>query len=136
MVQRRPDRVLGPGHNTFWELCGKGELRLPRCVKCSHIAWPVVATCEHCGSGEFSWALMSGRGKIIARCSFERDYYAGVLPLPWDTILVELAEGPLFISNPKGLSYQDIQPGMPVKVAFIPCEDQAGSFQLPVFERA
>jgi hypothetical protein len=79
---------------------------------------------------------MSGRGKVISWCSFERDYYAGALPLPWDTILIELTEGPLFISNPKDFSYQDIEPGMPVKLAFIDCEDKAGSFKLPVFEPA
>ena len=79
---------------------------------------------------------MSGRGKVISWCSFERDYYAGALALPWDTILIELTEGPLFISNPKDFSCQDIEPGMAVKLAFIDCEDQAGSFKLPVFEPA
>ena len=47
------------------------------------------------------WAPMSGRGRIVSWCTFERDYYAGILPIPWETILVELEEGPLFISNPQ-----------------------------------
>jgi hypothetical protein len=76
---------------------------------------------------------MSGRGTLVSWCSFERDYYAGTLPLPWDTILVELAEGPLFISNPLGFSWRDCQPGMPVTLQFIDCIDRAGNFRLPVF---
>jgi uncharacterized protein len=136
MVQRRPDRTLGPGHDLFWVICSYGELRLQRCLDCRKLAWPVVASCEYCGSPELEWALMSGRGKIVGWCTFERDYYAGALPLPWDTILVELEEGPLFISNPKNFSWKDIKPGMPVKLAFIDCEDQAGTFKLPVFEPA
>jgi hypothetical protein len=79
---------------------------------------------------------MSGDGKIVSWCTFERDYYAGMLPIPWDTILVELKEGPLFLSNPKGFSWQQTRVGMPVRLAFIDCEDSAGTFRLPVFEKA
>lgn len=79
---------------------------------------------------------MSGRGRIAAWTTFERDYYSGLLPIPWDTILVELEEGPLFMSNPEGFSWRDIHIGMPVVLAFIACEDSAGSFNLPVFQKA
>ena len=66
---------------------------------------------------------------------FRHDYYNGLLPIPWETILVELEEGPLFISNPKGFTWQDIDVNMPVKLAFMACEDSAGPFSLPIFER-
>ena len=135
MAERRPDRTLGPGHDQFWEFCSQGELRLQRCASCGKLAWPVVASCEYCESAELNWALMSGRGQVIGWCTFERDYYAGAVPIPWDTVLVELEEGPLFISNPKDFSWRDIDPDTPVKLAFIECEDRMGSFKLPVFER-
>lgn len=131
--QTRPDRTLGPGHDTFWHWAAKGELRLQRCARCGEIAWPVVATCEVCQSSEFQWERMSGRGKLVSWCTFERDYYREVLPIPWDTILVELEEGPLFISNPQGFSWPDMVAGMPLEVAFLPCEDRAGQFALPIF---
>jgi hypothetical protein len=63
----------------------------------------------------------------------ERDYYAGALPLPHDCILVELAEGPLFISNPLGFTWRDCVIGMALQLAFIDCEDASGSYKLPVF---
>ena len=136
MVEKRTSRTLGTGHDTFWEWCGKGELRLQRCASCDHMQWPAGASCENCGSTDFGWEAMSGRGKVVSWCTFERDYYHGLLPMPWNTILVELEEGPLFISNPKGFTWQDVTPDMPVKVAFIDCEDDAGPFRLPVFEKA
>jgi uncharacterized OB-fold protein len=136
MAQRRPDRTLGPGHDEFWAWCAKGELRLQRCSSCGRISWPVVEACEFCGCKDMTWAPMSGRGKIAGWCTFERDYYSGVLPMPWDTILVELDEGPLFLSNPKGFGWPEAKVGMPVKLALIECEDSAGIFRLPVFEKA
>lgn len=136
MAEKRPDRTLGPGHDTFWDYCNKGELRLQRCTGCGKLAWPVVDACEYCGSGDLRWERMSGRGKIVSWCTFERDYYQGVLPIPWDTILVELEEGPLFLSNPAGFSWPDIAFDMPVTLCFANCEDTAGAFKLPIFEKA
>lgn len=136
MTQLRPDRTLGPRHDTFWDWCAKGELRLQRCDRCDHIAWPVVETCELCGGDQLSWSRMSGNGRIVSWCTFERDYYQGALPIPWDTILVELEEGALFISNPQGFTNQEITPDMPVRLEFLECRDSAGAFSLPVFRRA
>jgi hypothetical protein len=72
---------------------------------------------------------------VVSWTTFERDYYRGMLPLPYDTILVELAEGPLFLSNPHGFGREDLRPGLPVRLAFIDAEDAAGPFRLPVFAR-
>jgi uncharacterized protein len=136
MAQKRPDRTLGPGHDEFWRWCAKGELRLQRCAGCGELSWPVVKACQSCGNTELAWERLSGRGSIVSWCSFERDYYQGLLPIPWDAILVELEEGPLFISNPQGFGWRDITPRMPVLLSFIACEDSAGQFSLPVFVRA
>ena len=91
--------------------------------------------CEQCGADSLSWQRMSGRGTVAGWCTFERDYYGGLLPIPWDTILVELEEGPLFVGNPHGFSWPQTTIGMPVRLKFVPCEDSAGEFMLPEFER-
>lgn len=136
MAERRPDRVRGPRHDEFWAWCARGELRLQSCGACGRLSWPVVDCCLHCGSDRLEWARMSGRGKVVSWCTFEYDYYGGAMPLPYETLLVELEEGPLFISDPVGLGWRDITFGMSVKLAFLACEDSAGPFQLPVFEKA
>jgi len=135
MAQQRPDRMLGGPHSEFWDWCAKRELRLQRCSGCGRLSWPPVEACEHCGGGALVWEPMSGRGTVASWCSFERDYYRGVMPVPYDTILVELEEGPLFLSNPHGFGREHIVVGMAVTLAFIECEDSAGTFNLPVFAR-
>lgn len=134
-TEKRPDRTLGGNHDIFWDWCAKGELRIQRCENCGHQAWPARQRCEVCREEKFAWERMSGRGKLVSWTTFERDYYYGVLPVPYDTILVELEDGPLFLSNPKGFSWPDMTPDMPVKVTFVEAEDSAGAFRLPVFER-
>jgi len=134
MAERRPNRVRGPGHDEFWEFCGHDELRLQRCDVCRHLSWPPVESCERCGRRELTWDRLSGWGTVISWCTLERAYYSE-LPVPWDTILVELDEGPLFISNPAGFTTEGLAPNTPVRVTFIDCEDDAGGFRLPVFER-
>ena len=136
MTEARPPRTLGPGHDEFWSWCDKGELRVQRCGACGHLAWPVVQACDRCGSAELAFAPMSGRGTLASWCTFERDYYGGLLPLPWETILVELDEGVLFISNPQGFGHREAQPWMALRVGFVDCEDSAGAFRLPVFAPA
>ena len=136
MTQFRPDRALDTLNNVFWKYCAQGELRLTSCEACGHLTWPIASVCEVCSCTRFNWKRMTGTGHLVSWCSFERDYYHGKLPIPWDTILIELDEGPLFLSNPQGFTWRDIAPGMAVKLAFVPCEDNAGLFHLPVFERA
>lgn len=136
MVQQRPPRTLGPGHDTFWEWCGNGELRLPRCTACGALEWPITDACRQCGGTQFDWTAMSGLGRVISWCSFVKDYYGGMMPMPLDTILVALDEGVMFLSNPQGFTADDIVHEMPVRVAFIACEDEHGPFSLPVFEKA
>jgi len=136
MVQKRPDRTLGPGHDQFWQGCNESELHLQRCKVCGALTWPAANACANCGGTSLSWERMSGRGTLYSWCTFYQDYYRAALPLPWDTILVELEEGPLFVANPHGFSLDDARVGLPVKLAFIACEDSAGPFNLPVFELA
>ena len=133
MPERRPDRVTGGAHDEFWRHCADGELWFQRCSRCALWQWPTAADecCERCGGGTV-WHPVSGRGRVIGQCVFERAYYQE-LSVPYETILVELDEGPLFISNPCGFR-ADQAVGAAVCVAFLDCTDQAGAFRLPVFE--
>lgn len=136
MTTQRPPRKLGAGHDEFWAGCAADELRLPRCTACQKLQWPIAPQCDQCGGEDLRWERVSGDGVLISWCSFHQDYYKGMIPTPYETILVKLAEGPLFISNPEGFGREAMQPEAPVKVAFIDAEDSAGSFRLPVFRLA
>ena len=134
-VEKRPDRTLGGVHEEFWKFTAKGELRIQECNKCHRRFWPPVPACDNCGSTDIAWNKVSGKGKIISFCTFEKQYYQELAP-PWDVIVVELEEGPIFLSNPLGFTWKDITKDMKVKVSFVACEDKHGQFKLPVFEKA
>lgn len=136
MAEKRPPRAMGPGNETFWEHCANGELHIQKCARCGHRPWPVVAQCEKCGSENLPFEKVSGTGRLASWCTFVRPYYGDLMPVPYDTIIVELDEGPWFISNPQGFSNAEARDSMRVKVAFLDCEDQHGTFRLPVFEKA
>ena len=135
-MMKRPDRTLGGAHDAFWAWCAKDEVRLQQCESCGKLLWPVMKSCDRCGGGAFQWTRMSGRGRVVNWCTFVQDYYRGAIATPYDTILVELDEGPLFISNPQGFGEADAVMGLAVDVTFVDCEDSAGPFRLPVFRRA
>ena len=137
MAEKRPPRFLDEGshHRTFWEYCNKEEFRLQKCSACGHVEWPPSFLCSSCLSEDLVWTKLSGKAEIETWCVIERQYDPELVP-PWPIIVVELEEGPKFVSNPKGIPHEKLKHGMPVKVAFIDCEDDAGEFKLPVFERA
>jgi uncharacterized OB-fold protein len=135
MAEKRPNRVRGPGHDDFWSYTADDELRIQRCQTCTHLSWPPVEqACEMCGGTDLSWEKLSGRGKVISWCTFHQKYYPDA-ELPYDAILVELDEGPIVISNPDGFTNDEVTYDTPVTVAFVDCEDDAGAFRLPVFQR-
>ena len=133
VAERRPDRVMDGLNAEFWGFCAEGKLCLQSCLACGELTWPVVGTCLRCGCPEFEWRQCSGNGTLVSWCTFERSYYPDVLPVPWECILVQLEEGPLFISNPHRLTTRDFTPSLTVRLAFVECEDRWGPFKLPVF---
>lgn len=134
VAQRRPDRTLGGIHDQFWHHCNSRELRLQQCRNCGTFTWPPVSQCEQCGHTVLQWRPVSGRGRLLSWATFEHRYYEE-LPVPWDTVLVALDEGPLFVSNPIGFTRDDMRAGLEVEVDFLECEDSAGAFLLPAFRK-
>jgi hypothetical protein len=64
------------------------------------------------------------------------DYHRGLMLVPYDPIMVELVEGPIFTSNPAEFAYADMSYIMLIEVRLIDPEDAGGSFKLPVFRKA
>jgi uncharacterized OB-fold protein len=119
-------------HDEFWEWCARGALALQRCGTCDHLQWPPDPTCTECGSASLRFTEVSGRATVRSSCVFEREYFPECTT-PWPVIVVELDEGPLFVSNPHDVAVDDLVEGSRVEVAFIDCADDAGAFRLPVF---
>lgn len=137
MAEKRPNRVLGPNHDTFWEFCTQADFRLQKCDQCGSVQFPPSPACPECLSLEMTWTPMSGKGTILSHTTFIRQYYPECPP-PWHCILVQIDEGPSFVMNPlrqgADIDEAELKAGTRVKVAFIDAEDKAGEFKMPVWD--
>jgi uncharacterized OB-fold protein len=132
-MQRRPNRTLRSVDEPFWRHCADDELWLQRCHDCGRLQWPPVDDCQPCGTSDLDWERVSGAGVIRSSGRYGRQYLSEC-PVPWDVVLVELNDGPLFIANPVGFDSETVTDGLPVAVTFIDAVDDHGAFRLPVFE--
>jgi uncharacterized OB-fold protein len=123
----QPDEASAP----FWEYCREGELRAQRCGACGILRHPPRPTCPACGSTEFEWKRLSGRGKVFTYgVSHQAIHPALEGRVPFTTLIVELDEGLRFTSNlVEGSPPVDI--GTPVEVVF---ERQNDEITLPRFK--
>lgn len=114
----------------FWEACAAGELRMQACRRCGHVRYPIAPTCPRCLFDGYEWRRLSGRGEILSWVYFQRSYNpAWEERVPYNVILVQLAEGPRMFSNALPLERNDLRVGMPVAVGFL---EEAGVW-LPRF---
>ena len=110
-----PTELTGP----FWGGGLSGELRLQQCSSCGHIRYPVSTICPDCWSADYDWTAMSGRGTVQSYIVFERAYHeAWADRVPYTVALIELAEGPVLISNVTGADPSAVRVGQPVTVTF------------------
>ncbi len=125
----RPSPYPGLHDKPFWEFTAKHEFRLPRCAQCGKYQWPPAAVCAGCLSDEYTWERVSGVGTVLSWVVFQRQYFPGIPP-PYNCILVQLDEGPLFISNLVGVEDGAIDFDLRVQVDF---QDLPEGYTLPVF---
>jgi uncharacterized protein len=122
--------VISDVNRGFWEGAAAGELRAQRCAACGHLRLPPAPWCPVCLDDGSEWAVLSGRGTVLSRLIFHQPYHpAWADRLPYNVVLVQLAEGPRMISNVTPLSTQDFAVGDALVVAFEP----EGSFVIPRF---
>lgn len=119
-----------PESAPFWEACRAGELRLQRCAGCGHFWFPPSILCPRCWSREWRWEATSGRGTVHSFVVFQRAYHPAFRDaIPYVVSVVELAEGPRFLTRLVDVTPDSVRTGMPVEVAFVP----AGDLKLPYF---
>ena len=116
---RKPLPHITPDNRPFWEACRQHELRLPRCLECGYVWYPLGPLCPQCLSERFEWQRSSGRGKISSWVVFHKAYFPEFADdIPYAVVQVELDEGPRLTSNLVGVPNDGIKIGMPVEVVF------------------
>jgi uncharacterized OB-fold protein len=121
----KPRPTITEENRPFWDAARVGELRLQRCTDCGHVRNPIQALCPKCLGGGFDWALLSGRGEVFAKVVYHRAFHPAYRDdLPYNVVLVQLAEGPRMFSNVVDASNDDVRVGDPVEVVFDRIDDE------------
>lgn len=78
--------------HTFYEALREGKVLGKKCSKCGKIAFPPRGLCARCGSANYEWIEMSGKGRILFASAGSSNFFGGP---PFLLATVELEEGPL-----------------------------------------
>ena len=115
----RPDAVSAP----YWEAAARGELLIQRCPACGHRQFYPRAVCTVCGADPV-WERASGRGTVHTFTVIRQNYAKPFRDeLPYVVAMIELAEGPMMMSNVTGCAADDVTIGMSVEAHFVTAED-------------
>ena len=135
MATQRPPRVMDPYAEQFWTFTEQQELRLQRCGECGRFRWPPGPVCDQCLSEDYAWEEVSGRGTLLSWVIYRRRYFPEY-PAPHTVLMVELDEGPLFVTQPIDIETHALRDGLAMELGWLDGEDSFGVYQLPVFSPA
>jgi uncharacterized OB-fold protein len=128
----KPLPTIGATNKPFWDAAKRHEIRVPRCMACGKLSYPISPHCLHCWSTEFEWARLSGRGKVNGFTVYHQAFHEAYRDdVPYNVVEVELDEGPRLVSNLVGIENDEIKVGMPVMAVF---EDVTPEVTLIKFE--
>jgi uncharacterized OB-fold protein len=93
--------VMGIDDVHMWEAMKQGRLELQRCDNCHAWRYPPAPICPKCLSEKSTWTPVSGEGTIMSWVVFHKKYFDDHLP-PYNSVAVELDEGPIVVSQLQG----------------------------------
>jgi uncharacterized protein len=123
------------GTEPYWEACNQERLVMQRCSACSKFRWHPSPLCVHCGDARFTWAPLSGRGKITTWTVITHPIHpAAFSRVPYVVVEVELQEqiGLRMLSNLVDMKLDQISFDAPVTLGFMthPCGQKLPIFRL------
>jgi uncharacterized OB-fold protein len=131
MEYMKPLPKINADTKPFWDACRNHELRFQKCTECGHVRWPPSIICPLCYSNKTEWIRASGKGEIFSFVVYHKAFHpAFEADLPYVVAIVELEEGPHFLTNIVGCDPGAVSCEMPVDVVW---EDITEEFSLPKF---
>jgi hypothetical protein len=121
----KPIPSITPDMKEFFAGAQRGRLMVQKCDGCGMLRFPAYEICAKCLANRASWVPVSGRGTVFSFNIMHQLYHPGFASeVPYAVVVVELEEGPKFVSNLVGIKPRDIKCGMPVEVAFEKLSDE------------
>ena len=103
----------------FWEACRERRLVMQKCGSTGKFWFPPGPVSPFTRTSNWDWSSLSGRGRIASYIIMHQVYFDGFADeVPYSIVQIELAEGPLMISNLVGVPLDRITVGMSVRVVF------------------
>ena len=134
MESTKPLPIKTSDTAAFWDACRRHELRFQKCRECGFVRWPPAFLCPHCYNQGADWILSSGRGTVYSFVIYRETYHPSFYgDIPYIVALVELEEGPRFLSNIVDCSLEEVRCDMPVAIKW---EDVTEEVSLPKFRPA
>lgn len=124
-AKRAPQPEPGSLNAEFYARAAQGKLELQRCSACEVFRHPPRFLCAKCGSPEFRWQAVSGRGEVFAWTVTHRVLDPAWGPDPYAALVVQLEEGPRVLGVLRGSDPAQLRLGLPVVLEIEPSGDAA-----------
>lgn len=127
----KPEPVVQPWAQPFWDAAREQKLVLQHCVSCDRsIHYPRIA-CPHCGGDNLAWKPASGRGTIYSFTIVQANApSAFIADMPYVVAVIRLQEGVQMLSNVVQCDPAELRCDQAVEVVF---EQLNEKFTLPKF---
>ncbi|HET6609933.1 MAG TPA: OB-fold domain-containing protein [Rhodopila sp.] len=115
----RSRAVISIYDQPMWKSIDARKWQLQQCKSCGAFRYPPGPICDKCLSMDYTWKDLSGRGKVLSWVVFHRKYLPDYEPL-YNAVAVQLAEGPIVISNLVGQEPEGGWIGRDVEICYEP----------------
>jgi uncharacterized protein len=115
MANSKP--VLGIDDLPMWASMERGRLELQRCNDCGSFRYPPAPVCPKCLSVAATWTPLSGQGQILSWVVFHKKYFDNHPP-PYNSVAVQLQEGPIIVTQLEGPEPAGSWIGQPVVLGY------------------
>jgi len=102
----------------FWGGLKEKTFQTTRCLDCQTISFPPRSLCPECFSNRYEWTKLSGEATLYSFTKHEIVPRAYIKEAPYITAMVDLREGPRILCRIKNARYEDLTPGMSLRVGF------------------
>lgn len=120
MISQRPLPHPNSLTQPFWDATRRHELRVQQCADCDAYQFPPQMLCAACLSENQRWEQVQGIGTVYSYTIIHRPPTPAFDDeVPYVVAEVELAEGPLMLTNIVGCPPEEVFVGMPVGVTFV-----------------
>jgi hypothetical protein len=130
----KPRPQIDNDNAAFFDEASAGRFVIQRCRSCHEWTFFPRNACPECLSDELEWVEPSGRGELLSYSIVQRPHHSSFYDeVPILFAAVRLAEGPVVLSEIRGVEPEAVEIGMPLLVRLEEIDD---GLVLPVWAPA